>query len=97
MSDQVLPGEVIRKKAFRDLVQIGVVVRDLDHTVKFLSEVLGLGPFRYITYPPERGDFAPTAFRPEPAIGAPVNGPVAKINRFWGPSGLTPALRCLRR
>ncbi len=36
-----------------ELVQIGVVVRDMDRTVKYLTEVFGLGPFRFITYPPE--------------------------------------------
>ena len=37
---------------FSDLVQIGVVVRDLDRAIAFLSDVLGIGPFRTITWPP---------------------------------------------
>jgi methylmalonyl-CoA/ethylmalonyl-CoA epimerase len=65
MSDQVLSGEAIRETAFRNMVQIGVVVRDLDRTVKFLTEVLGLGPFRYIDYPPDREDMV-TTYRGEP-------------------------------
>jgi len=36
-----------------EFVQIGIVVKDLDRTVKYLTEVFGLGPFRFITYPPE--------------------------------------------
>jgi methylmalonyl-CoA/ethylmalonyl-CoA epimerase len=54
------PGGFKGKEAFRNFVQIGVVVRDLDRTVKFLSEVLGLGPFRYITYPSDRDDMRTT-------------------------------------
>ena len=38
------PGE---KSLFPQLGQIGVVVRDLDRTVKYYSEILGLGPFRF--------------------------------------------------
>ena len=41
---------------FADFVQIGIVVRDLDRTVKALTEVYGLGPFRFITYPPPGRD-----------------------------------------
>jgi len=37
---------------FRDLVQIGVVVQDLDRTITVLSEVFGIGPFRAIDWPP---------------------------------------------
>ena len=40
------------KEFFNDFVQIGVVVRDLDETIKTLSEVFGLGPFRVIDWPP---------------------------------------------
>jgi catechol 2,3-dioxygenase-like lactoylglutathione lyase family enzyme len=65
MSDQDSADKTIRETAFRNMVQIGVVVRDLDRTVQFLSEILGLGPFRYITYPPDREDMA-TTYRGEP-------------------------------
>ncbi len=37
---------------FGSVVQIGVVVKDIDHTVKVLSEVFGIGPFRTIDWPP---------------------------------------------
>ena len=42
---------------FKNFTQIGVVVRDLDHSVKVLQEVFGLGPFRIIDWPPaDRAD-----------------------------------------
>jgi len=40
------------KEMFSDLVQIGVVVRDLDRAIAVLSEVFGIGPFRTIDWPP---------------------------------------------
>ena len=43
------------KEMFSNLVQIGIVVRDLDRTTKTLSEVFGLGPFRTIAIPPDDG------------------------------------------
>jgi methylmalonyl-CoA/ethylmalonyl-CoA epimerase len=39
-------------KYFRDCVQIGVVVADLDRSVKNLSEIFGIGPFRVVDWPP---------------------------------------------
>lgn len=36
-----------------EFVQIGILVKDLDRTVKVLTEVFNLGPFQHITYPPE--------------------------------------------
>jgi catechol 2,3-dioxygenase-like lactoylglutathione lyase family enzyme len=65
MPGDELPSDFRGQEAFRNFVQIGVVVQDLDRTVKFLSEVLGLGPFRYTTYPPDRDDMW-TAYRGEP-------------------------------
>ena len=51
---------------FKDFVQIGIIVRDLDETVRKLTEIFGLGPFRTITYPPaDRTDIALT-YRGEP-------------------------------
>lgn len=44
------PGDM-----FTDLAQVGVVVKDLDRAVKFLSEVFGLGPFQTMTIPLEDG------------------------------------------
>ena len=41
------------REVFRDFVQIGVVVQDLDRTIAVLSEVFGIGPFRAIDWPPD--------------------------------------------
>ena len=58
MSDETAPSGAPGKEMFSDFVQIGVIVRDLDRTVKVLSEVFGLGPFRTIMWPPpDRADF----------------------------------------
>lgn len=44
-------------KVFSDFVQVGVVVADIEATVKVLTEVFGLGPFRVFDWPSEdRGD-----------------------------------------
>ncbi len=40
------------KDQFKKCYQIGAVVKDLDRTVKFLTEVFGLGPFRVVDWPP---------------------------------------------
>jgi catechol 2,3-dioxygenase-like lactoylglutathione lyase family enzyme len=40
------------RQLFDDFVQIGAVVRDLDQSIKVLTEVFGLGPFRVIDWPP---------------------------------------------
>lgn len=44
--------ETIASEMFRDFVQIGVVVRDLDKTTAALTEIFGIGPFRTIDWPP---------------------------------------------
>jgi methylmalonyl-CoA/ethylmalonyl-CoA epimerase len=36
-----------------EFVQIGIVVKDLDRTVRVLTDIFNIGPFHYITYPPE--------------------------------------------
>src|SRR5512133_865896 len=41
------------KELFNTFVQIGVVVADLDETIKNLGEIFGIGPFRVIDWPPE--------------------------------------------
>ena len=41
------------KKNFRNPIQIGMVVRDLETTLKNLEEILGIGPFRVLEFPPE--------------------------------------------
>ena len=45
--------EAVPKGVFSNLTQVCVVVRDLDKTMKVLTEVFGIGPFRTIRYPPE--------------------------------------------
>jgi hypothetical protein len=46
------------KLVFRDLKQIGVVVADLDGTLKVLSEAFGIVPVRTLYWPPaDRPDF----------------------------------------
>jgi methylmalonyl-CoA/ethylmalonyl-CoA epimerase len=40
------------KDVFDEVVQIGVIVKDLDNTIKVLTEVFGMGPFRTIDWPP---------------------------------------------
>jgi len=37
---------------FKDFVQIGVVVADLDKSTRNLAEIFGIGPFRIIDWPP---------------------------------------------
>ena len=67
MSDENAPSGAAAREMFSDFVQIGVTVRDLDRTIKVLSEVFGLGPFRTIMWPPpDRDDFERT-HRGEPS------------------------------
>ena len=40
------------KDIFRQVVQIGVVIKDLDRTIELLTKVFGMGPFRTIDWPP---------------------------------------------
>lgn len=47
------PTRVNPKEIFNNFVQIGVVVADLDASIKNLSEIFGIGPFRVIDWPPE--------------------------------------------
>lgn len=52
-SEANAPGEL-----FRDFAQIGVVVHDLDRTIRNLTEIFDIGPFRTIDWPPsDRRDF----------------------------------------
>jgi len=47
MADDIQPAQW-----FQNFVQIGVVVADVDETVRVLSQVFGLGPFRLLDWPP---------------------------------------------
>jgi hypothetical protein len=40
------------KDIFREVVQIGVVVKELDRSIQVLSDVFGIGPFRIVNWPP---------------------------------------------
>jgi hypothetical protein len=42
--------------AFRECVQIGVVVRDLDRTIDRLTGLFNIGPFRVTEWPPKGRD-----------------------------------------
>jgi hypothetical protein len=61
MSDeQSISGKAIPRLSL-ECVQVGVVVKDLDNTVRKLSEVFGIGPFRIVVQPPpDRDDIEQT-------------------------------------
>lgn len=40
------------REQFKKCVQIGAVIRDVDHTIQVLTEVFGLGPWRVVDWPP---------------------------------------------
>lgn len=50
MSTQQNPGSP--NEIFSKFVQIGVVVADLDKAMRNLSEIFGIGPFRFLDWPP---------------------------------------------
>lgn len=52
---------------FNCFVQIGAVVRDLDETIRVLSEVFGLGPFRVTIWPPAGRDDIERYYHGQPA------------------------------
>jgi methylmalonyl-CoA/ethylmalonyl-CoA epimerase len=52
-----MPDEDSPRDTFKDCVQIGVVVKDLEHCTRVLTEVFGIGPFHIVDWPPaERTD-----------------------------------------
>ena len=45
------------KDVFKECVQVGAVVPDVDQSIRVLTEVFGIGPFRVIDWPPpDRAD-----------------------------------------
>jgi methylmalonyl-CoA/ethylmalonyl-CoA epimerase len=83
-----------------EFVQIGVVVKDLDRTVKYLTEVFGLGPFRFTNYPPEGREAMSLTYRGEPGqfshrLAFARLGPIELelAQPLEGESGLTEFLR----
>jgi len=54
--DESKTGETLNElkhSLFKDFVQIGVIVADLDQSIKTLEEVFGIGPFRVVDWPPQ--------------------------------------------
>ncbi len=47
------PTPSVKNEMFKNFVQIGVVVADVDQATRNLSEIFGIGPFRVIDWPPE--------------------------------------------
>jgi methylmalonyl-CoA/ethylmalonyl-CoA epimerase len=45
-------SELSNNPFFKSFTQVGVVVKDVDHSVKILEEVFGIGPFRVTDWPP---------------------------------------------
>lgn len=41
------------KEIFRNLIQVGLIVEDLDTALSNLEEIIGMGPFRIAEYPPK--------------------------------------------
>lgn len=54
--------------AFKECVQIGIVVADIDATVRALTDVLGLGPWRTIHWPPPGREDLPRYYHGQPAL-----------------------------
>lgn len=91
-------AEVRPAEMFNNFVQIGIVVRDLDRTVKALNEVFGIGPWRFITYPPPERGAAGLEYRGEPGHFAhriafaslgPIEMEICEPVAGAGPSSLT--------
>ena len=49
MSEQIPPNP----EWFKEVVQIGVVVRDLDKSLAGLTQIFGMGPFGTVEWPPK--------------------------------------------
>jgi methylmalonyl-CoA/ethylmalonyl-CoA epimerase len=52
---------------FDNPMQIGVVVADMDRSIKYLSEIFGIGPFRQTVYPPADRPDMPRQYHGAPA------------------------------
>lgn len=58
--------DVNPRQWFENFVQIGAVVENLEETIRVLSEVFGLGPFRTIEWPPAGREDLERSYRGEP-------------------------------
>jgi methylmalonyl-CoA/ethylmalonyl-CoA epimerase len=65
--DPALQGNASPTATFKQCVQIGIVVADIDATIRGLSEVLGLGPWRTIHWPPPGREDLPRFYHGQPA------------------------------
>jgi len=95
-ADPIVCPAVSGKELFSNFVQLGIIVRDLDRTVKVLSEVFGMGPWRYVAYPPAGRDDIELTYRGEEGhfshrIAFTNLGPIELeiIEPTTGPSGIT--------
>jgi catechol 2,3-dioxygenase-like lactoylglutathione lyase family enzyme len=57
------------KEIFKKFLHIGVVVRDLEKTLNILTNVLGIGPFKIVDFPPKnmKGDNIEMTYYGKPA------------------------------
>ena len=51
------------KTLFRNVVQVGMVVSDLDQTLEKFQSLLGIRPFRTVEYPPVGEEGCPREYR----------------------------------
>lgn len=52
---------------FRKVIQIGMVVEDLDKTLQAFEQLLGIGPFRVVEYPPADEPWCRREYKGQPA------------------------------
>ena len=54
------------KETFRNPIQIGMLVNDLETTLERLEKIFGIGPFRIVDFPPEGYDDVPREYKGVP-------------------------------
>ncbi len=62
MSQMNVPASV-----FNNPIQIGIIVKDLEKTLENLQNILGIGPFRIVDFPPEGEEDVKMIYKGEPA------------------------------
>jgi len=55
------------KEVFKQCVQIGTVVPDIDQTIRVLTQVFGIGPFSVVEWPPAGRDDMQRFYHEQPA------------------------------
>ena len=63
----MVDNTALPRQYFNNLVQIGLVVKDLDRSVHGLSELFGIGPFHVIDWPPAGHDDLQKIYHGQPA------------------------------